>query len=199
VDHPLRFKIDYPEKSSRGILLLRTFFGWLYCLIPHGFLLFFLGIAAGFVQFIAWWAILFTGKYPQGMYNFVLNYYRWSLRVMAYMSYMTDVYPPFNGKEVEGHPLHFNIDYPEKSSRGVLLLRTFFGWLYCLIPHGFLLFFLGIAAGFVQFIAWWAILFAGKYPEGMFGFVERYMRWSLRVMAYMSYMTDVYPPFNGKE
>jgi hypothetical protein len=56
-----------------------------------------------------------------------------------------------------------------------------------------------IGVGFVGIIAWWAILFSGKYPEGMFGFVERFMRWMLRVMAYMAKMTDIYPPFNGKE
>jgi hypothetical protein len=199
VDHPLHFKIDYPQKLSRGILILRLFFGWLYCAIPHYFLLFFVGIAAAFISFIAWWAILFTGKYPQGMFNFMLNFYRWYLRVMAYMTYMTDKYPPFKGKEVEGHPLHYTIDYPQKLSRGILILRLFFGWLYCGIPHYFLLLFIGIAVGVVQFIAWWAILFTGKYPQGMFNFVQNYCRWMLRVMAYMGYMTDKYPPFSGKE
>jgi len=199
VDHPLHFKIDYPEKSSRGILLLRWLFGAIYVMIPHGFLLCFYGIAVSFVSIIAWWAILFTGKYPEGMYNFVLNYYRWYVRVMAYMLKLTDVYPPFNGKEVEGHPVHFNLDYPANLSRGILILRWLFGGIYVMIPHGFLLFFMQIAAGFIGIIAWWAILFSGKYPEGMFGFMERYMRWVLRVIVYMSKMTDKYPPFNGKE
>jgi len=199
VDHPLHFKIDYPEKSSRGILLLRWLFGAIYVMIPHGFLLCFYGIAVSFVSIIAWWAILFTGKYPEGMYNFVLNYYRWYVRVMAYMLKLTDVCPPFNGKEVEGHPVHFNLDYPSNLSRGILILRWLFGGIYVMVPHGFLLFFMQIAAGFIGIIAWWAILFSGKYPEGMFGFMERYMRWVLRVIAYMSKMTDKYPPFNGKE
>jgi len=69
-----------------------------YVMIPHGFCLFFYGIAAMFVQFIAWWAILFTGKYPKGMFDFVVGYYRWSMRVNGYMGYMTDEYPPFNGR-----------------------------------------------------------------------------------------------------
>ncbi|NLI98118.1 DUF4389 domain-containing protein [bacterium] len=198
-DHPLHFNIDYPEKLSRGILILRLFFGWLYVGIPHFFILGFLGIAVGFVSFIAWWAILFTGKYPQGMFNFVVGYQRWMQRVMAYMGYMTDKYPPFSTKEVEGNPVHYNIDYPEKLSRGILILRLFFGALYCALPHYFILMFLAIAVGFISFIAWWAILFTGKYPQGMFNFVVNYNRWMLRVGAYMNYMTDKYPPFNGKE
>jgi len=99
VEYPLHFNIDYPEKLSRGVLILRLFFGWLYVGIPYFFILGILAIAVGFISFIAWWAILFTGKYPQGMFNFVVGYQRWTQRVMAYMGYMTDKYPPFNGKE----------------------------------------------------------------------------------------------------
>lgn len=99
MNHPVKFSVDYPETLSRGTLLLRTFFGFIYVLIPHGFLLFFMGIGLAFCQFIAWWAILFTGKYPRGMFDFVVRTQRWYLRVMAYMSNMTDVYPPFNGDE----------------------------------------------------------------------------------------------------
>ncbi len=96
---PVKFSIEYPEKLSRGLLLLKTFFGWLYVLIPHGFLLFFYSIAACVVTFVAWWAILFTGKFPKGMFDFLVGYQRWSNRVNAYMFFMTDVYPPFSGKE----------------------------------------------------------------------------------------------------
>lgn len=96
---PVKFSVDYPEKLSRGLLLLKTFFGWLYVLIPHGFVLFFYAIAAFFVTFIAWWAILLTGKYPKGMFDFVVGYQRWSNRVNAYMLLLTDAYPPFSGKE----------------------------------------------------------------------------------------------------
>lgn len=198
-EYPLHFNIDYPEKLSRGVLILRLFFGWLYVGIPHFLILGILGIAVGFISFIAWWAILFTGKYPQGMFNFVVGYQRWMQRVMAYMGYMTDKYPPFSSKEVEGDTIHYNIDYPEKLSRGILILRLFFGAFYCALPHYFILMFLAIAVGFVSFIAWWAILFTGKYPQGMFNFVVNYNRWMLRVGAYMGYMTDKYPPFNGKE
>ena len=96
---PVKFSVDFPEKLSRGILLLKTFFGWIYVLIPHGIVLCFYGIAVLVVTFVAWWAILFTGKYPKGMFDFVVGYQRWSNRVNAYMLLLTDVYPPFSSRE----------------------------------------------------------------------------------------------------
>jgi len=101
---------------------------------------------------------------------------------------------------MDGYPAKFSVDYPETLSRGTLLLKTFFGWLYVGIPHGIALFFYGIVAFFAVFISWWAILFTGKYPKGMFDFVVGYMRWQARVNSYwMMLLTDEYPPFSGKE
>ncbi len=97
-DYPVKFEVTYPENSSRGILLLRTFFGFIYVLIPHGLILLFYGIAASVVMFIAWWAILFTGKFPKGMFDFIVGYMRWSNRVNAYMYMLTDKYPPFTNQ-----------------------------------------------------------------------------------------------------
>lgn len=98
-EYPARVTVDYPASLSRGKLLLRTFFGWAYVGIPHGVCLGLYGFAASIVMFIAWWVVLFTGKYPKGMFDFVLGYYRWGVRVGAYMGFMTDVYPPFSNKE----------------------------------------------------------------------------------------------------
>ncbi len=98
-DFPAKLAVDYPERLSRGILLLRTFLGWIYVGIPHGVCLALYAIAASVVMFIAWWVVLFTGKYPKGMFDFVLGYFRWGVRVGAYMSFLTDKYPPFSGKE----------------------------------------------------------------------------------------------------
>lgn len=100
IDSPAKLTVDYPEKLSRGTLLLKTFLGIIYVGIPHGIALGIYGIAAFFVIFISWWAILFTGKYPRGMFNFVVGYLRWQLRVNAYWMYLlTDKYPPFSGEE----------------------------------------------------------------------------------------------------
>lgn len=97
-NYPVTFNVKYPEKSSRVLLIVRTLFGGLYVGIPHGFCLFFYAIAAMFVGFVAWWAILFTGKYPRGMFEFNVGLTRWVMRVGAYMNSWTDVYPPFTGK-----------------------------------------------------------------------------------------------------
>jgi len=100
VDSTVKFTIDYPEKLSRKKLVLKTLLGWLYVGIPHGICLFFYGIAAGIATFIAWWAVLFTGRYPKGLFEFIVGYIRWGLRVGAYWGYLfTDKYPPFSGKE----------------------------------------------------------------------------------------------------
>jgi hypothetical protein len=96
-------------------------------------------------------------------------------------------------------PVKFNVEYPEKLSRGKLILKTLFGVIYVGIPHMVILGLYAVATSIVMFVAWWAILFTGKFPKGMFDFVVKYMRWALRVGAYMGFMTDVYPPFNGSE
>ena len=100
IDSPVKFTIDYPEKLSRGTLLLKTIFGLIYVWIPHMVILAFYSIAVSVVLFISWCAILFTGGYPKGMFDFVVKFIRWRLRVEAYWVYLfTDKYPPFSGNE----------------------------------------------------------------------------------------------------
>ena len=99
IDYPVKFNIEHPEKLSRGKLILRTLFGWLYVGIPHGVILTLYSIAVIVATFIAWWAILFTGKFPKGMFDFVVKFMRWGLRVNANLGYLTDKYPPFTGAE----------------------------------------------------------------------------------------------------
>lgn len=91
--YPVRLQIDYPEQLSR----LSTFFRGLLG-IPHLIVLIFVGIAQGVVMFISWWIVLFTGKYPKGLFDFVVNTMRWQTRVNAYSAFLTDRYPPFNGR-----------------------------------------------------------------------------------------------------
>ncbi|MCK4593214.1 DUF4389 domain-containing protein [bacterium] len=95
----LQFTFNRPEKISRGLLLLRLFFGVFYVGIPHGIALMFRGFAASCVLFVAFWAVLFTGQWPERMYSFVSGTYRWCMRVTAYLAFLTDEYPPFSGKE----------------------------------------------------------------------------------------------------
>ena len=97
--YPAELRIEYPETLSRGHLLLKVFLGWAYVGIPHGIMLALYEIAVAVVTFIAFWVILFTGKYPRGMYDFVVGYYRWAWRVGAYLTLLRDEYPPFSGAE----------------------------------------------------------------------------------------------------
>ena len=191
------FDIVHQDKYSRGQLLLRTLFGQVFILIPHAFLLFFIGIGSAILGFIAWWAVLFTGVYPRSFFDFQVAVLKWSARVQARLLHLSDGYPAF-GLSAMDERIILNIPYPKKLNQGLLLLRLFFQFIYVIIPHGFCLFFRAIAMMFVIFIAWWAVLFTGEYPKGMHDFVVGTLRWSTRVNIYLSFLTDKYPPFSGK-
>lgn len=190
--------IKHQETYSRGQLLLRTLFGGIYIVLPHVFLLIFIQLLGAILSFIAWWAVLINGKYPQSFFNYQLNIRKWNLRVSARLLNMVDGYPSF-GLAGDDSNTSLKLAYPLELSRGLLLLRTFFGFIYVIIPHGFLLFFRLIATYFLIFLSWWAILFTAKYPKSWFDFNVETIRWNLRVGFYLSFMTDVYPPFSGKE
>jgi hypothetical protein len=92
--YPITVRVEYPERLSR----LTTFFRY-FMVIPHTIVLYFLWIAAGVVLFISWWAILFTAKFPRGLFDFVVMVFRWNTRVNGYSYLLTDKYPPFSGSE----------------------------------------------------------------------------------------------------
>jgi hypothetical protein len=191
----MTYDIKYAESLSRGELLLRTFFGFLYIGIPHFFLLFFVGMWGAILGFVSWWIILFTGRYPQSFFEFNLGLNRWVARLNARMYNLADGYPAF-GVSGSDDVVTVDIPYPESLSRGMLLVKAFFGWLFVGIPHGFALLFLSIGMWIAVFIGWWAVLFTGKMPKGIHDFVVGYLRWGFRVNAYMGNMTDTYPPFS---
>lgn len=191
----MKIGIKHQESYSRGSLILRSLFGGLYIALPHGFLLIFMSIASSFVGIINFWSILITGKMIRSMFDFQLNLMRWSLRVNARLMNLIDGYPAF-GMAHNDADVVLDIEYPETSNRVSVLLRAMFGIWYVLIPHAFLLFFLQIGVMFVRIIAFWAVLFTGKYPEGMHAYMVGVIRWNIRVSAFMSYLTDTYPPFS---
>ena len=97
--HPaVTLDVPYPESLSRGKLLLRAFLGIFYISIPHGFCLYFRMIATGFLNFLSWWSILFTGRIPDDWFQFNVGTLRWMARLNLYVTNMTDIYPPFSGK-----------------------------------------------------------------------------------------------------
>lgn len=194
----MKLSIQHQERYSRGELLLRTFLGWLYILIPHGFVLMFVSLWGAILQFVAFWVVLFTGRYPQSMFEFQVGLMKWNVRVTSRIFNVSDGYPAFGIKSSDEHT-DLVVPYPEKVSRGLTLLRLFFGIFYVYLPHGFILYFRAIFVGILVFVAWWAVLFTAKYPTMMHEWVVGQVRWQMRVNLYMKFMTDTYPPFTGDE
>jgi hypothetical protein len=193
----MQMSIKHQDLYSRGELLLRTFFGFLYIMIPHAFLLFFLGIWSGLLGFIAFWAVLFTGRYPQSFFEYQVKLMRWTTRLQATLYNLVDGYPAFGLDTADGD-VTLTVEFPEHLSRGLVLLRLFFGWAYLFIPHGFCLFFRLIGTGVLHFLAWWVVLFTGNFPESWHSFNTGTLRWTNRLHLYFGLMTDTYPPFSGK-
>lgn len=192
----LTFEIAYQPQYSRGELLLRTFFGWLYIAIPHMFLLLFLAIALWFMGIASFFIILFTGVTPQWYYDWVVKMQRWGLRVSARLSNLADGYPAF-GMDATDDKTTFELQFWQ-ISRGHLLLRTFLGIFYAGIPHMLALYIRSIATAVLSFLAFFAVLFTGKYPENWHRFNVGTMRWSTRLNLYLSWLYRDYPPFAGK-
>jgi hypothetical protein len=190
--------IQHQSAYSRGELLLRTFLGWLYIYIPHGFLFLFAGIWGIFLQFAAFWVILFTGTYPESIFQYLVKLLKWNLRVNARAYNLADGYPAF-GIDGADDRTDLTIPYPENVSRGLTLLRLFFGILYVGIPHGAVLIFRGMYTGILMFLAWWSVLINGTYPKKFHGWSVGLIRWQMRVSLYLMFMTDTYPPFTGDE
>jgi hypothetical protein len=144
---------------------------------------------------ISFFAILFTKKIPSGVFGMMAMYHRYTWRVNSFALFMRHEYPPFafdtTPADPGGDPAVYAIEEPAELNRWLPLVK----WLL-VIPHLIVLFFLFIGVLVVKIIAFFAILFTGKYPEGMRDFVVGVFRWSLRVQSYFSLMTDEYPPFS---
>ena len=200
--HPARLWVDYPD---RDLNRLTTFFR-LVVAIPIVIVLSTVAggtwqwsydngktaaaAAGGLLFFGPLLMILFRQKYPRWWFDFNLQLTRFSTRVSSYLALMSDRYPSTD----EEQSVHLDLDYPnvrQDLNRWLPLVK----WLLA-IPHYIVLFFLVIASFFAVVFAWFAILFTGRYPRGVFDFVEGVMRWGLRVEAYsMLLVTDQYPPF----
>ncbi|HEX5140029.1 MAG TPA: DUF4389 domain-containing protein [Dehalococcoidia bacterium] len=200
--YPIRYEVVRSPQQSRLTnfpLAIGTLIRYILA-IPHLIILYFFQLVASVVYFIATFAILFTGKYPEGMFNFYTGFLRWHANVYGYLFHLYDNYPPFSTESQAGYPLTFEAEYPPSASR-ILNFPLFIGFFIkaiLLIPHLVVIAFLYLAALVVIFIAEFAILFTGSFPEGMHGFVVGVGRWYYRIFAYAFALTDKYPPFSLK-
>jgi hypothetical protein len=184
--YPLQLDIDHQPEYSRFMPLIK----WLL-VIPHLIVLAVLGLAAFVVFVIAWFAVLITGRFPRGMFDFLVGFHRWYWRVYGYFFLMVDPYPPFSLQDDPAYPVTFDIDYPEE---GVARWRPLVAWLLA-IPYFVIAYVLMYLAEILVFFAFFTILFAKKFPEGMFNIVKVAFRWSARANAYAAFMVTEYPPF----
>jgi len=185
--YPVRFDVEYPEKLSRLSTLAR-----LVLAIPQLLVIYALGTVVGIVTFIAWFAILFTRRYPKGLFDLVVSFNRWMANVYAYSALLRDEYPPF-ATDPGRYPVTYEVDYPEKLSRWLIFVK----W-YLVLLHQIVLYFLGFFALVSALIAWIAILITGRFPRGLFNYIVGVMRWYVRVTAYSSLMRDEFPPFSKR-
>lgn len=148
-----------------------------------------LGAAAAVGGVLSWFAILFTGRQPAGLWTLAAYFLRWRTRAVAYTALLTDRYPPFG----EGpYPVELEIDGPPRDRDR---LRVAFRIVLAL-PHLVVIWALGVAWAITTAIAWFAILLTGRYPTGLYGFGVGVLRWNLRVEAYLLLLHDGYPPFS---
>ncbi len=167
-------------------------------IIPHLIPLIFLWVAFIVLTIVALFAILFTGRYPRGIFDFNVGVMRWSWRVgyYSYNALATDRYPPFSLYSRD-YPANLEVEYPERFSRGLVLIK----WWLLAIPHYLVLSALGggeVSLDLVTLLALFGgvgLLFNGRYPEDIFRLVLGFNRWTIRVVAYAALMTDEYPPF----
>ena len=192
--YPVSVGAELDPVLSRWLWLVK-----LVLIIPHLVVLVFLSVAVVIFTVVAFFAILFTGRYPRGIFDFNVGVLRWSWRV-GYYSHSalgTDKYPPFSLKPAD-YPATLEVEYPENLSRGRVLVK----WILA-IPHFLVVGVLQGGSGFgngglngllVVFAAV-SLLFTGRYPRDIFDLVIGINRWTLRVAAYALLMRDESPPF----
>ncbi|MEV4031669.1 DUF4389 domain-containing protein [Streptomyces umbrinus] len=203
---PVRIEASVDARLSRWLWLVK----WLLA-IPHYIVLFFLWIGFVLVTVIAFFAILFTARYPRSLFDFSVGVLRWNWRVSyyAHTALGTDRYPPFTLADVPDYPARFDVAYPERLSRGLVLMKW---WLLAIPQYIVVAMFAGgwgwgggwddgggwRGGGlmpFLSFVAVVILLFTARYPRHLFDFLMGLARWVARVTAYAALMTDQYPPF----
>lgn len=193
--YPVSITGELEEPLSRWLWLFKWFL-----LIPHYIILAFLWVVFLVITIIAFFSILFTRKYPRGLFDFNVGILRWTWRVgfFSYVALGTDKYPPFT-LQAGDYPADLQVEYPENLSRGLVLIK----WWLLAIPHYLIVAVFqggwgprhGGLTSILVIIAGIILLFTGKYNKDIFSFIMGMNRWTLRVAGYATLMTDRYPPF----
>jgi hypothetical protein len=188
---PLNLEVTSPAQIARW----RPLLNWLL-VIPPAVLLVIYSIGLEILVIVSWFVILFTGKLPETWGAYMVKVFRYQWRIYAYLYGWTEQYPGFEAPsgytDPGGVPAVLNA-VPDTNTRNRLTVLLRFIWV---IPAYVVVYFVGIAASVVLFLAWFIVLFTGKWPDGMRQFCIGYVRWNTRVQAYMFLLTDVYPPFS---
>jgi hypothetical protein len=184
-DYPIQLDIENPPRLSRLLIFVKWFLA-----IPHYLALIVLGIGAWFVAIITFFAVIFTRRYPESLFNYMVGVMRWGTRVAAYVHLQTDHYPPFSLEDDPSYPVRVQASYPPEIARW----RPLVNWLL-VIPAAIVAYLIYLIAEVAVFIAWFAILFTARYPQSLFDFVTIAFRWTLRVNMFAYWMAEPYPPF----
>lgn len=186
--HPVRFDVEYPEGVSRWMILVR----WILA-IPQLFIANLLGQLAQLLAFFAVFTILFTRRFPEGMFTLAVGCLRWQYNVYAYVLFHDAPYPPFSFDAARYPHLAFEVPHREEFHRWLPLVK----WLLA-VPHYIVLLLLMTVAVPVWLFGAIALLVTGTFPRGAFDFLAGVGRWGARVTAYVYLMVDEYPPFSMK-
>lgn len=183
--YPVLYEADHVERRSR----LTTFFR-LITMLPAAVLTWLYVLAAHVVVFIAWFVLLATGRYPQGMYDFVSGALRNATRLNAYASLLTDAYPPWNGSDDPGYPIRVRVAPPkERYSRVKVLFRAILA-----IPVAIIAYIYQLIMELGAFVAWFVIVVTGRQPEGIQNLINMGLRYVTQATAYYWLLTEDWPP-----
>jgi hypothetical protein len=190
VGYPVEFHADYADRRSR----LTTFFR-LILAIPLAIWLYVYGILAAIAVVIAWFAIVITGRYPQGLYDFQSGFVRFLARVTAYMALLCDGYPSFGGSDDPSYPVRMSFDGPlERYSRPKTLFRIILA-----IPILVVRYVMQLMLEIGAIGAWFVIVVTGGMPRGLFDLMVLANSYIARSDAYLTLLTETYPPFQDEQ
>jgi Domain of unknown function (DUF4389) len=188
--YPIIYEQSPPVKRNRLTVFFRNLL-----LIPHWIWAVLYSIGALFVSLVAWFAVLFTARYPPGMYEFMAGYIRYVTRLAAYSNLIVDVYPPFDGGEHPEYPVRLKIGPPQATYSRV---KVFFRYILS-IPIYILQAVFSVWIFFVAVALWFVAVIMGKTSPGLTEAMSFPMSYTYRSMAYVYFMTDTYPPVSDSD